>query len=947
MGLSWKYDYTLTFSSNFGLFSCLNGVTLSGEPGEISEVNLARSMARRRSSVASVNEPIEVRLKSNGLTCVDWHGKCHPDEFLQGSYDVGAGQGGTYALVFDNTFSKSTSKTVHFSQRVVNLPSHSSRNLPFESTTGAGTDPATTSSRSPFDSTSVLPIKGVTSSKTLPSCISDGRHLSGVMLKKRRKKLQGYARRYFSLDYKYGVLNYYTSQNSSILRGTMPIKLCVVSAREQTRDIYIDSGMELWNVRPLNSTDFITWASALDAARLGGPISAQKNLASYSEYLQRHAGSDTNILPQLPSDFYAGLNTNGEKPAARERAIMHSSDELRIYDQCEGLIVKLENIASKALQLSESSVRQSSSDVSFKLGDPDKSNLSEVNQSRRSSFWKRKSRPVSISQPTLTDFGPTDIPVGLPADSSAGIPADLEEGSVSKFNKHTLGSPFTSDIFLGEISKELFSLVHEFKTIVDESKAAGKPIPRSPVDADSLLSDEFFDAEENGGILYFDNDQSTGDEYQDVQEVESTSDDEDDSDITHLPDISQSLDSMVAEFNSREHGKNLYPLTAISEAPIRRNTIPAAIANPPSFLSILRKNVGKDMSTVAMPVAANEPLTILQRFTEIFESVSLIEKALAYPEGSPERIMHIAVFGAVFIASSRAKERSARKPFNPLLGETFELVRPEQGLRVIAEKVCHRPSIMAMQAETANWTLHYSPTLHQQIWGKSIEINNKGTIRLFVHSTGEVYEWVQPTTFLRNIIAGEKYSEPTGSLSVVCSNRWRSVIDYKVGGMFSGRSEELRGKVFSSDGKECSGYSLEGKWTESIDMIASNKRQTIWKVGPLVEGFAKRFGYTQFAANLNEITNIEKGLMATTDSRLRPDQRMYENGDSDGAEVKKLEMEQHQRDRRTQLEKAGGTYSPVFFELEKESLWVLKKGQENYWERRKRGDWKDLVDIFA
>lgn len=944
MGISWKYDYTLTFASNFGLFSCLNGVTLSGEPGEISEINLARSVARRRSSVASVNEPIEVRLKSNGLTCVDWHGKCGPDELLQGSYDVGAGQGGTYALVFDNTFSKSTSKTVHFSQRVVNLSSHSNRNLPLESTSGAGADPATSSSRSPFDSTSVLPIKGVTSSKTLPSCISDGRHLSGVMLKKRRKKLQGYARRYFSLDYKYGVLNYYTSQNSSILRGSMPIKLCVVSAREQTRDIYIDSGMELWNVRPLNSTDFTTWASALDAARLGGPISAQQNLATYSEYLQRHAGSATNILPQLSSELYAGLNLNSEKPATREAVIVQSSDELRIHDQCEGLIVKLENIALKAQLLSESSARQSSSEVSFKFGEPDKSSTSEVNQSRRSSFWKRKSRPGSISQPIPPDFGPIDIP---PAGSPAGTPADSEGVSGNKLNKPSLGSPFMSDIFLGEISKELSSLVHEFKTILDESKTVGKPIPRSSIDAISLLSDEFFDAEENGGILYFDNDQSTGDEYQDVQEIESTSDDEDDGDITHLPVIPQSMDSMVAVFNSHEHGTNLYPLTAISEVPIRRNTIPVAVANPPSFLAILRKNVGKDMSTVAMPVAANEPLTILQRFTEIFESVSLIEKALAYPEGSPERIMHIAVFGAVFIASSRVKERSARKPFNPLLGETFELVRPEQGLRVIAEKVCHRPSIMAMQAETANWTLHYSPTLHQQIWGKSIEINNKGTIRLFIHSTGEVYEWVQPTTFLRNIIAGEKYSEPTGSLSVVGSNRWRSVIDYKVGGMFSGRSEELRGKVFSPDGKECPGYSLEGKWTESVDIIAPNGRQTIWKVGPLVEGYAKRFGYTQFAANLNEITDVEKGLMATTDSRLRPDQRMYENGDSDGAEAKKLEMEQLQRDRRTQLEKAGGTYDPVFFELEKEGLWILKKGQENYWERRRRGDWKDLVDIFA
>ena len=40
--------------------------------------------------------------------------------------------------------------------------------------------------------------------------------------------------------------------------------------------------------------------------------------------------------------------------------------------------------------------------------------------------------------------------------------------------------------------------------------------------------------------------------------------------------------------------------------------------------------------------------------------------------------MYIATFGAVFSASNRVKDRSGRKPFNPLLGETFELVRKEQ-----------------------------------------------------------------------------------------------------------------------------------------------------------------------------------------------------------------------------------------------------------------------------
>ena len=45
------------------------------------------------------------------------------------------------------------------------------------------------------------------------------------------------------------------------------------------------------------------------------------------------------------------------------------------------------------------------------------------------------------------------------------------------------------------------------------------------------------------------------------------------------------------------------------------------------------------------------------------------------------------------------------KPFNPLLGETYELVNKEGGYCLVAEQVSHHPPITAMHAESEKWVM--------------------------------------------------------------------------------------------------------------------------------------------------------------------------------------------------------------------------------------------------
>ncbi|KAG9561022.1 hypothetical protein KCU79_g7282, partial [Aureobasidium melanogenum] len=87
------------------------------------------------------------------------------------------------------------------------------------------------------------------------------------------------------------------------------------------------------------------------------------------------------------------------------------------------------------------------------------------------------------------------------------------------------------------------------------------------------------------------------------------------------------------------------------------------------------------------------------------------------------------------------------------------------------------------------------------------------------------------------------------------------------------------------------------------------------------------------------------------DSRLRPDQRALEDGKTDEAEALKARLEERQRARRKVLETHGVEWKPKFFDLVKgeegdEEVWRLVGGKHGYWERRDKGDWKDVETVF-
>lgn len=905
------------------------------------------------------------KLAAIGLKQVHWQGKCEADLVSMGTYDVPQGEGGMYGLVFDNTFSKTVSKTATFVLMTypTSAPPKSGHHMHYaQAMAGASTTSLNKSSPSmgPVESSESLPQQLAERPRSMherpkQASISSSSFMTGVLLKKRRKKNQGHARRFFSLDFTTSTLSYYRNNHSSALRGAIPLSLAAIGANEETREISVDSGAEIWHLKANNAADFSKWRDALDKASRSAVATASPTLQIGNNPFQ---ASTYTPNPIEDNDWARVEALVGRVAGSRDAVRRLAQDTDPKYGTASG--VSSGASTGKLNETMSPAPSEESNDY-----------FPETQAPERKAFWKRKASSSGQSPSGGLARRSTSGQVGVPSPGAVPpvppLPANINGAlAVPKLHSHVSNSSSSKEESVHDhcmaLLRDLDSVVKEFSDLINQSKERRRPAPLSA--APSRLSidshesaDEFFDAE--GGDGSKSNLLAIRRDSEEVQrQDDESSDDGSESSSEHeaagvINRARFSMDKAPTLFPTKPASLTPLPLSPVK----RRNMVQAPKVQPPSLIAFLRKNVGKDLSTIAMPVSSNEPTSALQRLAEQLEYSELLDAAAAAPSDNGERLVYMAAFAISAFSNNRVKERAIRKPFNPMLGETYELVREDKGFRFIAEKVVHRPVRMACQAEAKEWTFMQSPTPVQKFWGKSAELNTDGRVRIFLHNSNEHYSWSIATSYLRNVIAGEKYLEPTGTMTIVSENTGvKAVCTFKAGGMFAGRSEDVSVQVFDNSGSVLP-MGAVGKWTTDLQFTVNGQPngKSVWKAGPLVDKPEKHYGFTSFAAALNQITSIEDKHIPATDSRLRPDQRAWEDGDLDKAEGLKARLEERQRARRRVMEEHGEEWKPKWFTMVKgeeaaalgdEELWRLKEGKDGYWESREAGRWDGVVDVF-
>ncbi|KAI9237976.1 MAG: Oxysterol-binding protein-domain-containing protein [Podila humilis] len=189
-------------------------------------------------------------------------------------------------------------------------------------------------------------------------------------------------------------------------------------------------------------------------------------------------------------------------------------------------------------------------------------------------------------------------------------------------------------------------------------------------DSDAESGDEFFDAVDDDDIVEFENEDEN-----EVPHVEGAQ--EDNQEQQETTDATASGQSYITpSFRG-------YPEQIRERLPTKQTSLRPDV----SLWAILKNSIGKDLSKITLPVYFNEPTSMLQRMAEDAEYIDLLDKAVRQ-RGATERILFIAAFAMSNYSSTIGR---VAKPFNPLLGETYEYCREDKQFRYISEQVSHHP----------------------------------------------------------------------------------------------------------------------------------------------------------------------------------------------------------------------------------------------------------------
>lgn len=660
--------------------------------------------AGRGVSSAQSSSIFEERIRQAQLELVSERRKLMGGKVFKGSLAVE--HEGMYCLVFDNTFSKQKSKLVTF---ILQVHSNSKDVL--------------TKSENLLDDEDAVPLAAE-------------EQLSGVLLKKRRKKLQGWARRWFVLDFETNTLNYYYNEASSVLRGAIPLSVAVFSATSETFEINIDSGAEVWNLRARSEGSFALWKNSLAQAR-DSELSRIRHsrptitVGNVDDNLKRHSKADEN-LAKIDRKLWSRvelvlLELNQVHEGLREAIVSRSSPDNELLDD------KRSGASTGHLQPIDSSRSDN--------GMP---------SSPKKSFWLKR-RPSEISgAPSVLDEVSTK-PCTAQKTTLVGLESRLRL-AVQNLNN-----------ILRERSFSLSKTTGAMDRIAELERNSN---PRTSIDSVRTMDEIWCDAlsePEDLGFLVAHQD-SIEPENLDLYGDGDSSDDGSYSESYGLDPIVLTPGSEATPFTTE-----LDPLPCLATQRVdRRINIPKLADQPPSALKLMTSRVGSDVSSLSAPAATNEPLSLLQRVAEDLEYAELLEQACFSSKSDGSRILRIAAFAMSTFSSYRHKERAKRKPFNPMLGETYELVREDKLYRFVAEKVQHRPLVgIAAYAEHSQWTYSQYQATSQKFYGKSMLLSTEGTTTIRLNTADrDTYVWEKPDLYLKNITWGEKFLEPCGEIIV-------------------------------------------------------------------------------------------------------------------------------------------------------------------------------------
>lgn len=359
------------------------------------------------------------------------------------------------------------------------------------------------------------------------------------------------------------------------------------------------------------------------------------------------------------------------------------------------------------------------------------------------------------------------------------------------------------------------------------------------------------------------------------------------------------------------------------------------------LLQLISKNglsMGMDLSKVTLPTFILEPRSLLEKLSDTMIHPEVLT-AIPQKDTPEQRMLAVVKW---YMSAYHVRPRGTKKPFNPVLGETFSATFKadattacNDGVTWTAQQVSHHPPVSAFYARDDAGTVVvqgcFAPK--SKFLGNSAASIGGGAFRIYLPQHDEVYYLNWPSVYVRGVLFGTLLMEICGDVVIACpKNNLTASLNFQAKGFFGGNYHHVAGSIYrgqKSDKKKEELYVIDGFWTGKTTVRpAGSAKGDAGEV--LFDTASSPLG--AITADVSDVAIAANGgpndarsdlnQMLPSRATWKPVAEAIVAADQDAATAAKQAIEQHQRDLRAARTEKQETFKPSLFEHTQEDDWV-------------------------
>uniref|UniRef100_A0A8C5S7Y9 Oxysterol-binding protein n=1 Tax=Laticauda laticaudata TaxID=8630 RepID=A0A8C5S7Y9_LATLA len=585
----------------------------------------------------------------------------------------------------------------------------------------------------------------------------------GFMLKKRKWPLKGWHKRFFVLDN--GMLKYSKSPidtQKGKVHGSIDVGLSVMSIKKKARRIDLDTEEHIYHLKVKSQDSFDAWVSKLRHHRLyrqneivRSPRDASFHIFPSTSTTESSPATNVsqNNFPWQPSiPCSSSLPETCTSGQSKVVAWLQESEEMdkcaEDLAHCQSNLVKLSKILQNLEILQRTQSAPSFTDM--------QANSVDKKDKRVTRRWRTKSVSKDAKIQLQVPFSATMSPVRLHS-SNPNLCADIEFQTPPTHVSDPLENP-TDYIKLQEefclMAQKVHSLLKSaFNSIAIEKEKLKQMVTEHDFTGhntqmirlrQSLSQALNQNAELRSRLNRIHSESVLCDQVVSVNIIPSP---DETGEQIH---VSLPLSQQVSHESRLSMSESVSEFFDAQEVLLSASSSENEASDDESYISDVSDNISEDNTSVGDNISRQTKQECFRNGRRhVFQHPPLILvifnlwNILRNTYWKDASKVLIAAFATSGYASTYY--RAGSKPFNPLLGETYECIREDKGFRFFSEQVSHHPPISACHCESKNFVFWQDIRWKNKFWGKSMEILPIGTLNVTLPKM--LGKWRKPSAF--------------------------------------------------------------------------------------------------------------------------------------------------------------------------------------------------------